>query len=39
VKRQLGGPRSRWEEKIKIIVKKKRREGVDWIHLAEDKVQ
>jgi hypothetical protein len=34
-KRPLGRPRHRWEDNI-IYVRVVEREGVDWIHMAED---
>jgi hypothetical protein len=37
-KRLLGRFRSRWEDNIIIYLKEIRCEGVDWIHLAQDKV-
>jgi hypothetical protein len=37
-KRPLGTPRCRWEDNI-IMVLKIGWEDVDWIHLAQDKVQ
>jgi hypothetical protein len=30
---------SRWKDNIEIYLKEIRREDVDWIHLAEDRVQ
>jgi hypothetical protein len=38
-KESLGKPRSRWEDNIKTYFKEVRCEKVDWIHLAEDRVQ
>jgi hypothetical protein len=34
--RLLGRPRRRWEENIRMGVRKIRFEVVDWIHLAQD---
>jgi hypothetical protein len=34
-KRPLGIPRRRWEDKIKIDLRKIGWEGADWIHLAQ----
>jgi hypothetical protein len=38
-KRPLGRPRSRWEGNIRTVLKGTGWEGVDWIHLAQDRVQ
>jgi hypothetical protein len=38
VKRQLGRPRRRWEDKFKVEVKEIGSEGVDCIHLAQDRI-
>jgi len=38
-KRPLGNPRHRWEDNIKMYIKRKECESVDWIHLAQDKFQ
>jgi len=35
-KRQFWRPRRRWEDNVKIDFKEIWREGVDWIHLAEN---
>jgi hypothetical protein len=35
-KRPLGRPRRRWEDDIKMDLMEVVREGVDWIHLAQD---
>ena len=35
--RPLGRPRSRWEDNIKCILKKRDVEGMDWIDLAQDR--
>jgi hypothetical protein len=35
-KRQLGRPRCRWEDNIRMDLKKIGWEGVDWMHLAQD---
>jgi hypothetical protein len=37
--RPLGRPRSRLENSIKSIFKKRCFEGVDWIHVAQDRDQ
>jgi hypothetical protein len=39
VKRQLGRPRHRWEYNIKIDLKDIGINGVNWIQLAQDRVQ
>jgi hypothetical protein len=36
-KRPLGSPRRRWEDNIKIDLEDIWLEGVDWIHLAQDR--
>jgi len=36
-KRPLGGPRSRWEDYIKMDLQEVGCEGKDWIELAEDR--
>jgi len=33
-KRPLGGPRSRWEDNIKVHLKETGLEGTDWINLT-----
>jgi hypothetical protein len=38
-KRPLGIPRRKWEDNIKMNLRKMGIEGVDWIHLAQDKDQ
>jgi transposase len=38
-KRPLGRPRRRWVDNIKIGLRDKGWEGVDWIDLAQDRVQ
>jgi hypothetical protein len=38
-KRALGGARSRLEDNIKMDLKDKMWEGVNWIHLAQDRDQ
>jgi len=38
-KRILGRPKHRWEDNIRMDLKKTGREGVDWIHLAQDRDQ
>jgi hypothetical protein len=39
VKKPLGRPRSRWEDNIKMDLEEVGWEGVDWIHLAQDRDQ
>jgi hypothetical protein len=34
-----GKPRRRWEDKIRLDLRETGWEGVDWIHLAEDRDQ
>jgi hypothetical protein len=34
--RPLGRPRRRWEDNIRMFLRERGREGVDWIHLAQD---
>jgi hypothetical protein len=36
-KRPLGRPRHRWEDNIKMDLRELGWEGVNWIHLAQDK--
>jgi len=36
-KRQLGRPRLRWEENIKMNLQEVRCGGIDWIFLARDR--
>jgi hypothetical protein len=36
-KRPLGGPRHRWEDNTRMDLRKIGWEGVDWIHLAQDR--
>jgi hypothetical protein len=38
-KRPLGRPRRRWEFNIRMDLSSIGREGVDWIHLAQDRGQ
>jgi hypothetical protein len=38
-KRQLGRPRRRWEDNIGILLRERGWEDVDWIHVAQDRVQ
>jgi hypothetical protein len=33
----LGRPRSRWNDNIRTAIRKTRWEGVDWIHMAQDR--
>jgi hypothetical protein len=39
VKRPVGRPRSRWEYNIKIYLMEIEIDGVNWIQLAQDRVQ
>jgi hypothetical protein len=36
-RRPLGRPRRRWEDNIKMDLKEVGWEGVDWIHMAQDR--
>ena len=36
-KRQLGRPRRRWEDNIKMYIQEVRYRGMDWIDLAQDR--
>jgi hypothetical protein len=38
-KRPLGRPRRRWEDKIKMNLRKMGIDGASWIRLAQDRVQ
>jgi hypothetical protein len=38
-KRPLGRPRRRWEHNIRMDLREIRWEGVDWMHLAQDRDQ
>jgi hypothetical protein len=38
-KRPLRRPRHTWEDNIKVDLKETACENVDWIHLAQDRVQ
>jgi hypothetical protein len=38
-KRPLGRPRHRWEDNIKIDIRKIGIDGANWIRLAKDRVQ
>jgi hypothetical protein len=38
-KRRLGRPKHRWEDDIKMFLIEIGSEGVDWLHLAEDRNQ
>jgi hypothetical protein len=38
-KRPLGRPRRRWEDNIKIDLRKAGIDGANWIQLAQDRVQ
>jgi hypothetical protein len=38
-KTQLGRPRRRWEDDIKIDLRKIVWESVDWMHLSQDRDQ
>jgi hypothetical protein len=35
IKRQLGRPKGRWEDNIKIYLKGMEWEGVNWINVAQ----
>jgi hypothetical protein len=36
-KKQLGRPRRRWKDNIRMGLREIGSEGVDWIHLAQDR--
>jgi hypothetical protein len=38
-KRPLAGHRRRWEDNIKLDLRKIRTDGANWIRLAQDRVQ
>jgi hypothetical protein len=38
-KRQLGRPRRRWEDNIKMDLREIRIDGANWIQLAQDRVR
>jgi hypothetical protein len=38
-KRPLGRPRCRWEDNIKLDLRETGIDGVNWIHLAQDRVR
>jgi hypothetical protein len=38
-KRTLGRPRRRWEDNIRMYLRERAWEGVDWMHLCQDKDQ
>jgi len=38
-KRPLGRPRRRWEDNIRVDLKETGWEGVEWIHLAQERNQ
>jgi hypothetical protein len=38
-KRPLGRPKHRWKDNIRMDLREVGWEGVDWIHLAQDKDQ
>jgi hypothetical protein len=38
-KRPLGSPRRRWEDNIKLDLREIEIDGVDWIQLAQNRVQ
>jgi hypothetical protein len=38
-KRPLGRPRRRWEDNIKMDLRERGIDGVNWIRLAQDRVQ
>jgi hypothetical protein len=37
LKRPLGRPRHRWEDNVRMELSEMGWEGVDWIHLAQDR--
>jgi hypothetical protein len=39
MKRPLGRPRHRWENNIRMDLREVGLEGVEWLHLAEDRYQ
>jgi hypothetical protein len=39
VKRPLGRPRCRWKDNIKMDLRETGIDGVNWIQLAQDRVQ
>jgi hypothetical protein len=38
-KRSLGRPKRRWEDNIRMDLRKIGSEGVDWTHLTQNRVQ
>jgi len=38
-KRPLGRPRCRWQDNIRMELSEVGREGVEWMHLAQDRDQ
>jgi hypothetical protein len=38
-KRSLGRPRRRWEDNIRMDIREVEWEGVDWMHLVQDRDQ
>jgi hypothetical protein len=38
-KRPLGRPTNRWEDNIRTDLRETAWESVDWIHMAQDRVQ
>jgi hypothetical protein len=38
-KRPVGRPTHKWEDNIRMDVRERRREVVDWMHVAEDRDQ
>jgi len=38
-KRPLGRPRRRWEDNIRVDLRQIGWDGVDWIRLAQDRIQ
>jgi hypothetical protein len=38
-KRPLGSPRHRWEDNIRMDLRETGREGVDWMHLFQNRDQ
>jgi hypothetical protein len=39
LKRPVGRPKYRWEDDIRMDIREVGWEGVDWIHLAQDRDQ
>jgi hypothetical protein len=38
-KRLVGRPRSKWEDNTKMDIREIRSDGMDWIHVAQDRDQ